>query len=459
MLRRYIGSRDFYRVVMAVAVPIMIQNFITNFVGMLDNIMVGRIGTAEMSGVSIVNQIIFVLYLCAFGATSGAGIFTAQFNGSGDHEGVRYTFRFKLIISLALTAVGVAVMLAFGGELIRLFLRGEGEAGEAERYLGFGVQYLGVMLWGLLPFAISNVYSSTMRECGETLVPMASGIAAVLVNLFFNWVLIFGRLGAPALGVVGAAVATVISRFVELGINAIWVHRHPERMPFISGAYRSMKIPGGLAWRIAKKCLPLFFNEGLWSGGMTVLAWCYSLKGLGVVGAVNICNTLTNTMSVALIAMGNAVGIIIGNKLGAGDPEEDVLDATRKLAAFSVFFTALFALAQIALSGVFPLAYNTTDEIRATATGLIIISALYMPARAFANVSYFTLRSGGKTLITFLFDSCFVWTVTVPVAFVLARFTPLPILPLFAAAEASELVKCVLGYLMLRSRKWMNRLV
>ena len=218
MLKRYIGDRRFYRSVMAVAVPIMIQNFITNFVGMLDNIMVGQVGTAEMSGVAIVNQILFVFYLCLFGAASGAGIFTAQFFGNSDHEGVRHTFRYKILAGVVITAVGTAIFLLFGSNLISFFLKGEGEAGEAERYLSFGREYMGIMLVGLLPFAVTSAYTSTLRECGQTVVPMVAGIVAVLVNLLLNWVLIFGNLGAPALGISGAAIATVISRFAELAV-------------------------------------------------------------------------------------------------------------------------------------------------------------------------------------------------------------------------------------------------
>lgn len=458
-MNRYIGTRDFYKMVMTVAVPIMIQNFITSFVGMLDNIMVGQVGTAQMSGVSIVNQIIFVLNLCLFGANAGAGIFTAQFAGSRNEEGVRYTFRFKLIISLVLTAFGIVVLRLFGAELISLFLKGESGGENAELYLGFGRRYLSVMLWGLVPFALTNVYSGTLRESGETMVPMMAGISAVLVNLALNYILIFGKLGAPALGVEGAAIATVISRFVELGIAALWTHRHPDRMPFIVGAYRSLSIPKDLVGKIVVKGMPLLLNEALWSSGIAILSQCYSLRGLLVVAAVNISTTITNMMSVSLLAMGNAVGIIVGQKLGARCSEEEVLDTVRKLAAFTVAFTALFALLQLTLSGMFPLFYNTTGEVREMAAKIIRVSALVMPARAFTNASYFTLRSGGQTVVTFLFDSCFVWAVCVPLAYCLSRFTALTIVPLYAIVEGTELLKCAVGYFMLRSKKWIQTII
>ena len=335
MLRKYIGDKKFYKMVMTVAVPIMIQNFITNFVSMLDNIMVGQVGTAQMSGVSIVNQILFVLNLCIFGATSGAGIFTAQFVGSGDREGVRSTFRFKLIACAMLTVLATVIFISFGKPLISFYLKGEGaSAQESSQYLSYGWDYLLVMLWGLPPFAISNVYSSTLREHGETVVPMVSGISAVLVNLTFNYILIFGHFGAPAMGVVGAAIATVMSRYVELAVVALWTHTHTEKMPFAKGLYKTLKVPAALTQQIIRKGMPILVNEALWSTGMALLTQCYSVRGLAVVAAVNISSTINNTVGVAYRSMGNAVGIIIGQKLGAGESRDTVVDTDRKLISF-----------------------------------------------------------------------------------------------------------------------------
>jgi putative MATE family efflux protein len=246
MLNKYIGDRAFYRRVITVALPIIIQNGIANFVSLLDNIMVGQVGQIPMSGVAIVNQLMFVFNLCVFGATSGAGIFTAQFHGSGDDNGVRHTFRFKMIIGTLISALGIAIFLAAGDPLIRLYLTGEGDQADAAGILSYGREYLLVMLWGLPAFAFSNGYASTLRESGETMVPMVASVTAVFVNLILNWVLIFGHLGAPELGVVGAAVATVIARYVELAVVVIWTHMHGNKMPFIKGAFRSLHIPGRL---------------------------------------------------------------------------------------------------------------------------------------------------------------------------------------------------------------------
>ena len=439
MLKKYIGDRKFYATAMAVAVPIMIQNAITNFVGMLDNIMVGQVGTAQMSGVAIVNQLLFVFNLCIFGAVSGAGIFTAQFAGSRDHEGVRHTFRFKILVCVLLTVLGTALFLVAGEPLVRLYLKGEGKAQDADLFLGYGMDYLKVMLFGLLPFALANAYSGTLRETGQTLVPMAAGIGAVLVNLVLNYV--------------------VISRYVELAIVAGWTHSHGEKEPFIRGAFRSMAIPKQLTGRIIVKGMPLLINEALWASGMAFLNQCYSLRSLDVVAATNIASTIWNVFSVSFLAMGNAVGILIGQKLGAGEPEEEVRSADRKLIAFSVMFCLGFGIALAALSQVFPQIYNTTDTVRGLAASFIRISALFMPFCAYTNAAYFTLRSGGKTLVTFLFDSCFVWCICVPLAFVLSKYTALPIVPLYFLCQATEALKCVLGGYMLKRGSWIQNIV
>ena len=458
MLSRYVGDRAFYRRVFQVAIPIIIQNGITNFVSLLDNIMVGQVGTLPMSGVSIVNQIIFVFNLCIFGASSGAGIFTAQFHGSGDDEGIRHTFRFKLFICTLISLAAGLIFFLGQDSLIGLYLTGEGTAEDAAQVLAYGKDYLAVMLWGLLPFGLANAYAGTLKESEETFVPMVAGVTAVFVNLGLNYVLIFGHFGAPAMGVRGAALATVISRYAELLLVAAWTHRNGAKHPFIRGAYRSFAIPAPLLKTIVITGTPLLINETLWSLGVAFMNQCYSTCGLDVVPATNISSTLINLSSVVYHSLGVSVGILMGQMLGARKPETEVRDFNRKLIAFSVSMGVLFGGLMALGSGVFPNIYNTTDTVRALAQDLILISALIMPFQSFANATYFTLRSGGKTFITFLFDSGFMWICSIPLAFCLSRFTALPILPLFAICQLPDVLKCVLGSWMLKKGSWIHTL-
>lgn len=458
-LKKYFGDRAFYKMVLAISVPIMVQNGISNFVSMLDNIMVGRLGTESMSGVSIVNQFIFIFNLVIFGAASAAGIFTAQYHGYGDVKGERDTFRAKMWISTIVSVVCIALFALFDEPIISLFLHEtESEGGDLALTLAEGKRYLAVMLAGLLPFALSNAYASTMRETGKTVVPMVASIVAVLTNFCLNYVLIFGHFGAPALGVAGAAIATVISRFVELAVLVIWGHKHPAAYPFLVGAYRGLTVPGRLMGQIALKGLPLMFNELFWSTAVTLRNQCYSTRGLDVVAAQNIASTIVNVFNVVFISLGSAVAIIIGNLLGAGDLEE-ARDTDRKLLTFSVLSTVGMAVLLCICSPFFPLLYKTTDAVRELATYMMIASAVIMPVCAFANAAYFTIRAGGNVIITLLFDSVFMWVIVMPISFLLSRYTDIGIRPLYFICQATEVIKVVFGVILIRSGIWLRSLV
>ena len=456
--KKFIGDRAFYKMVLAVAVPIMVQNGITNFVGLLDNIMVGQVGTEQMSGVAIVNQLMMVYYLCVFGGLAGAGIFTAQYFGQGDNEGIRHTFRYKFWMALVLTAGAAVLFLTVGGELIQMYLNGSSDGGDLEAALLHGKNYLRVMLLGLPAFMMVQIYVSTLRECGETVVPMKAGIAAVAVNLCLNYLLIYGKLGLPALGVAGAAIATVVSRYVEASIVMIWTHVHREKNAYIAGMYRTLKVPPTLAGKYFVKGAPLLVNETLWSAGMAMLTQCYSVRGLSVIAGLNIANTINNMFNVVFIALGDAVAIIVGQLLGAGKMKE-ARDTDNKIIAFSVVSCIGVAIFMVFIAPLFPQLYKTTDEVKAVAVQFIIAQAIFMPQAAFMHATYFTLRSGGKTIVTFLFDSVFVWCVSVPVAYVLSRLTAVPVILIFAMVQAADWIKCIIGFVLVKKGVWLQNIV
>ena len=457
--KKLIGDKAFYKSVLTVAVPIMIQNGISNFVSLLDNIMIGRVGTEQMSGIAIVNQLIFVFYLAIFGALSAAGIFGAQFYGCKDHEGVKHAFRYKFYACIALVALGIGIFLLFGQELILLYLHDEGGTAQSlDAALRYGKEYLGIMLVGLFPFALEEAYASTLRECGETKVPMLAGIVAVFVNLGLNYLLIFGKLGFPTLGVAGAAIATVISRYIQMLIVIVWTHAHQARMPFAKGLYKGFSIPGQLALKITVKGMPLMVNEILWAAGMAVMNQCYSLRGLDAIAGLNIASTITNLFNIVFVALGSAVSIMVGQLLGAGKMEE-ARDVDTKLIAFAVMSCIGMGGILMLVAPLFPLLYNTTDQVRRLAAGFIRVGAGCMPMYAFMHTTYFTLRSGGKTLITFCFDSAFLWLVSTPAAFFLSRYTALPILLLYLCVQLFDLIKCVIGFVLVKKGVWIQNVV
>ena len=450
-LKKYFGDKHFYKMTMTVALPIMIQNFITNFVSMLDNLMVGSLGTEQMSGVSIINQLIFVFNLAIFGALSGAGIFTAQFYGKKDDEGIRYTVRYKVIVTLILFAVGILIFNIFDEPLINMYLHDSGSDGDISLTLGYAKDYLKTILWGFLPFCIAQIFSSSLRETGETFV-------AVLTNCAFNWVLIFGKLGAPALGVVGAAIATNISRYVECAIIIFYVIAKRYRFSYFKGAFTSAYIPRKIFKDITVKGMPLLFNEFFWSLGMSLISVAYSLHGIDVVAGYSISSTVMNLSNIAFISLGSSIGIIIGKQLGANQFEK-AYDTDRKLITFSVLISVFIGIAVFFIGDKIPLLYNVSDDAKNYATFFIRVCCCFIPVHAFANAAYFTIRSGGKTLITFLMDSVFIMCVNVPIAFALYYIFDLSIWAAFPIIQAIDIIKVIVGMILVKKKVWLNNIV
>ncbi|MBQ3009563.1 MAG: MATE family efflux transporter, partial [Oscillospiraceae bacterium] len=411
-MKKLFGTKEFYKAALMIALPIMVQNGLTSCVNLLDNLMVGSLGTESMTAVSIANQLLFVYQLTVFGGVSGAGIFSAQFFGKGDDEGVRYTMRFKLIVTMILACLAAVLFTFAGNRLIELFLYAD-DVNDVDLCRQEAQRYLSIMLLTVFPFALTQVYGDTLRCCGHTVVPMYAGTAAIFINLTFNYLLIFGKLGFPALGVEGAAIATLLARIAETSILIVWSHLHTKKYTFIKGVWHSLYIPIKLVGRIGMKGLPLLFNEVFWSLGMTFMAQCYSTRGLSAVAAYQICQTVWQLFTIVAFALGSSVGIIVGQKLGAGQLEQAKEDAA-KLITFAALVAAVCGIIMASLSSVFPQFYNTTEDVRILASQMLVIMAICLPLIAFTNACYFTLRCGGKTLVTLLFDSVFVWAVCIP---------------------------------------------
>lgn len=455
---KFIGNREFYGHVLYLAVPMIIQNAITSFVSFLDNIMVGQIGTEQMSGVAIVNQLLFVFNICVFGGVSGAGIFGTQFYGKGDYEGQKYAFRFKMLASLAIGCIALCLFGFLNTELISLYLNDTGSVGDVALALKFGKEYMGIMMASLLPFAVSQAYVNTIRETGQTFVPMLASIIAVLTNLVLDYLLIFGIGIFPAMGVAGAAAATVIARLAECVIVIVWTHTHAEKNHFIRGAYRSFYIPKKICKDILVKGTPLMLNEMFWASGMAVIVQCYAVRGLEVVAAQNISSTITNLFNIVYLQLGSCIAIVVGQLLGAGKAEE-AKDADTKMIFFSVGCCTIVAAVMAVIGRFFPAIYNTEDSIKELARSFITISALVMPFCSFSHCTYFTLRSGGKTGITFLFDSVYTWVIVIPFAYILANHTVLPVTAVFFLVQFTELIKVTMGFFMVRSGVWLQNIV
>ena len=315
-MKKLIGSKGFYKMVLAICIPIVIQNGFTNLASLLDNIMIGQLGTLSMSGVSITNQLLQVFNVTIFGAMSGPGIFMAQFYGKKNKEGVENCFRIKLMIGLIITILAIFLFYTFGNQLISLYLNDN--SSDSLKTLNYGMNYLKIMLIGLIPFVITQVYSSSLRETGNTVLPMIASIIAVIVNFCINYILIFGRFGFPQLGVTGAAIGTVVSRVAEMSINIIGGSRNL----YLKDAIKMKKVPFDTTKEMLKRGLPLLCNEILWSISIALISQSYSTRGIIAVAAINITTTVTNFFMIVCYAMGNSISIVVGQQLGAGEIEK-----------------------------------------------------------------------------------------------------------------------------------------
>lgn len=457
-VKEYIGNKSFYKMTLGIAVPMMVQNLISNFVSLLDNVMVGKLGTEDMSAVSIVNQLYFVFTLALFGAVSGAGIFTSQFHGKKDNEGIRYTIRFKTGIVLILTAIASLIFIFAGDFLIGLFLHEANDTASLELTAIIARKYLNIIVIGLLPFAISNIFSSTLRETGQTFIPMITGFVAVFINCILNYVLIFGKLGLPALGAEGAAIATVIARYTECAVFIIYTLKKKKEFPFFKGAFKSLYIPKELFKRITLKGTPLLINEFLWAAGMSVLSMSYSLHGIAVVAGYSISSTVVNLLSISFQALGSSISIIAGKLLGAGKFDE-AISTVKKLFAFTLSASVLVGVSIFVASKPILLLYNTTQEAKDFAEYFMIVTAFVSPINAIAHASYFTLRSGGKTLVTFIFDSVFLLCFVVPFAFILYYAFDLSIFIIFPLVQCTDIIKDIVGLTLIKKKVWVNNIV
>ena len=285
---------------------------------------------------------------------------------------------------------------------------------------------------------------------------MVASIASVASNFVLNLILIFGLLGFPALGVTGAAIATTISRFLELAILAVWIHA--KRYDFARGVFRSFKIPRTLVLRILRKGMPIIVNECFWSLAITMRNQCYSTRGVTALAATSISATVFGLFSVIYLSMGSAIAIMVGAKLGAGDID-GARDTSRKMIAFSVAASFVLGLSLLVATPYLPRLFDVGADAQALAAYMLRTQCFFMPVYAFANTSYYTIRSGGKVAITMLMDSGFMWACVVPISTALAYATGMSIYWLYPLCQATEILKVALGAILLKKYNWARKMV
>lgn len=447
-MNKFIGDQAFYKRLFAVAAPIVLQQLITTSVQLVDNVMVGRLGEQAIGSVSVVNQLYFVVILITFGALGGAGIFSAQYFGSRDFEKLKQTFRFKLLIGFGVAVVSFILFSLFGETLISLFT-------DNPVTIQGGLDYLNIAKWSAFPWILSVAIGNTFRETGITKPLLKISIVAIFTNTALNFVMIFGMFGFPALGIVGAALATLIARFVELGLTLILLKRSGEH--FNTEIKEIFKIDKKILASIVLMALPLTLNEALWSSGQTVFLHAYSTRGDSALAAMNISGAISQLVFVTFGGIATAVAVLVGNTLGTNDLEK-AKDNARKLIAFAVVFAMFAGVILFILSFFILNIYDVSEATKNIARFSIRVNAIFIPVYSFNVAIYFTLRSGGDTKSTLLMDAGYMWVVTVPIAMLLAYLTNLPVIYMFLIVQMMDIPKTMFGLSRYKKGYWVKNL-
>jgi len=453
MLKSLIGNRKFYANVIAITLPIMLQQAITSIVGLLDNIMVGSLNQEAIAGVAVANQILFVIYVGLIGGLAGPGIYIAQFNGANDKVGLRQTFKIKIQFATIITIIAMLIYLSFGRGMITQFLTADGIVGtEAVKQ---GMTYLYMMIIALIPFSITQVFASTFREIGKTKIPMIAGTVAVLVNLFLNYGLILGNFGLPRLEVLGAGIATIIARLLEMAFLLFSAYYYKYQFATEKAARLTRK--SGLFKSILKRGTPLLVNELMWASGMSLLLLAYSSRGNEVPAAFSISNATANLFFIIFGALATGISILVGNELGANRLREARQNAY-KLLLFAVFVCIFFGLILGGLSFLMPQIYNVPLPTRVLAASFMRVVAVCLPIFAFNAGCFFILRAGGATKTTLIFDAFYVWAIALPLAFGLSYLTSLHIVWVYAIVQGAEILKSMFGFYLIKRGVWIKNL-
>ena len=436
------------KLILKFLVPVLLGCVFQQLYNMVDTIIVGKgVGSDALAAVGATGTIVFFILGFMNGLTTGFTVLSSQRYGAGDYEGLRKSVGNAFVLGLIVTVIMTIASLLGMDWLLRIMQT-------PEDIFDMSKEYIVIICVGIIFTTLYNLTASILRAVGNSKVPLyfliLSALLNVVLDLFFIMVLSWG--------VAGAAIATVMSRFVECGYLIIYTYRHSDKYRFIKGVYSNLHVPSSLVKKILLRGTPLLFNELLWAAGITMQTQALSTRGLSAIAGLNISNTLNNVVNTFFLTMGIAISIVIGQLIGAGKLKE-AKETDTKMITFSLMISLGVSALLLIAAPLFPRIYNTTGEIRYLATRFILVYVLATPFNAFTNAAYFTLRSGGKTVMTFIFDSGFIWAVNVPVAMLLAHFTNLPIVWMFFIISMLDAIKSVVGFILVKKGDWLNIIV
>ena len=353
-IERTYKDRQFLKTALALIFPIAMQSLLMSGVNFLDNIMIGRLGEASIAAVSLANQYYFLLTLVAFGVCSGAGIFISQFHGKGDTVSIRKV----MFINVAACTVVSALFMILAIFLPNLIM---GVFSTDVEVIKLGANYLIVVAIGYIPTGISMALQIGLKSVGKPRIPLIMTFIALCINGVLNYVFIFGKFGVPAMGVVGAALATILARIIEMILTIIFIRIYsPEMMIKLSDI---LGIKKEFVKKFSDTASLVVINEFFWGLGTCLYSFVYGRMGTDVAAAVSIATTIEKLLNIFMFGMGNAAVVMIGSKIGEGDIETGKEYASR-FSVMACFLGVIMAVAMFAISPFAPIIFNIAPEVR-----------------------------------------------------------------------------------------------
>ena len=452
---RLFGTGRFYNSALTIAVPIMLQALIQSLVSLVDNFMVSGLGDISMSGVNVAGQVLFVFFVYLNAICMTGGIFMTQFFGANDPEGMKQAFRFKLAMGLVAFIPFILVCIVFPRQVLSLMLIGNTQA---EAILDEGVSYIRIAFFMGLPMTVSMCIATSLRDMGKVKIPLAVTIIATLTNTFFNWVLIYGNLGAPMLGVRGAAIATVIARGLELVIFIIiYIRMKPD---YAVGFFKLFRIDWKLFREILRKGSLVLFCEMVWVFSETLTTAIYNGRGgADVVSGMASSFTIANLFFVAFEGIYSSTGVIIGKTLGMGDLPKARREKTWLLSG-SAIFGLMMTVVGLCTTFIIPVVFGgrLSEAAIHISRNMVILMSFFMPVWVYMNTQQAVARAGGDTAMGAVADSLITIFLMVPMLFILAFFTNIGPVGMYMGVKLLDFIKIAGFHFWLKKEKWLKNL-
>ena len=454
MKNKIIGNGAFYKSTLAIAVPIMLQQLIQSMVSLIDNFMVSGLGDVSMSGVNIAGQILFVFLIFTNTICMAGGIFLTQFFGAKDKGGMQQAFMFKLLMGFAALIPFLLVCLVFPRQILSLMVIGNTEA---PLILDEAVKYIRIMSLIGLPMTVSVCIASSLRDMGKVRIPLMVTIVATLTNTVFNYLLIYGNFGFLALGVRGAAYATVIARTVEFIIFAVIYFK--TKPAFAVRPSREFVLDKKLTREILKKGALMLFCEMTWVLSETITTAIYNGRGgADVVSGMASSFAIANLFFVAFTGIYSSTSVILGKTLGEGELEKARREKTWLLSGAAIF-GLLMMFVGFATTLIVPIVFGKlSPNAIAISRNMVILMSFFMPVWVFFNAQQAVARAGGDTKMGAYADAGMTIIVMLPMLFVLGRYTDIGPVQMYLCVKLLDVIKIGIFHFWLKKERWLKNL-